>query len=231
MRVAGVMSGTSLDGIDVAIADITGRGWSKRIVPVTHHTVPYSARLRETILSVSNRETHIAVVSRLHALLGELYAAALLSTCKRAGLEAASLELIGCHGQTIFHEGAGSRFLGRRIASTLQIGDGAVVAERLGAPVVSDFRTRDMAAGGRGAPLVPYVDYLVFRHHRRGRVALNIGGIANITAIPAGAKSSDVLAFDTGQIGRAFDALIAGYTNRKRRFDRHRSIPSPGPVR
>jgi anhydro-N-acetylmuramic acid kinase len=104
----------------------------------------------------------------------------------------------GCHGQTIYHQGEPRPFLGRPVAATLQIGEAGVIAEALGVPVVSDFRMRDMAAGGKGAPLVPYVDYLLFRHAKRGRVALNIGGIANITAIPPGAPSGAVMAFDTG---------------------------------
>jgi anhydro-N-acetylmuramic acid kinase len=133
-------------------------------------------------------------ISRLNFRLGELYARAVLRAIRRYG----PVELIGCHGQTIYHEGG---------AHTLQIGEAAVVAERTGVPVVSNFRARDIAAGGQGAPLVPYVDYLLFRHPKRTRIALNIGGIANITVIPAGAAPGDVVAFDTGPGNMVIDAL------------------------
>ena len=186
MRIAGIMSGTSLDGIDVAIVDIRGSGWKMRVTPVAAHTVPYTAALRRDLLAVSNTHTHTAAIARLHFLLGELYAKAVKHTCRRSKTPLESIELIGCHGQTIFHEGAGVRFHGHRVASTLQIGEAAVIAERTGLPVISDFRPRDIAAGGRGAPLVPYVDYLLFRHPKRGRVALNIGGIAQHLGDPAG---------------------------------------------
>ncbi len=214
MRVAGIMSGTSLDGIDVAIVDLR-RG----VRMLAFHTTPYPDRLRDALLAVSNAQTHTARIARLHFLLGELYARAVRDTCRRARIPLASVKLIGCHGQTIFHEGAPVDVLGTRVASTLQIGQPAIIAERLGIPVVSDFRPRDMAAGGRGAPLVPFVDYLLFRHARRGRVALNIGGIANLTAIPAAARPEDVIAFDTGPGNMVIDALAARYTGGRLRYD------------
>lgn len=226
MRVAGIMSGTSLDGIDVAIVDITGRGWSKKIETVAFSTRAYPKKVRESILGVSNTPTHTATISRLNVLLGELYAEAVLGACEKYRLPATSIELIGCHGQTIFHEGQGARFLGRTIASTMQIGEAAVIAERTGIPVISNFRARDMAAGGKGAPLVPYVDYLLFRHPSRGRVALNIGGIANITAIPAGAAPEDVIAFDTGPGNMVMDALVHRHTGTL--FDRGGRIAARG---
>jgi anhydro-N-acetylmuramic acid kinase len=193
MRVAGVMSGTSLDGIDVAVVEIAGR----RIETVGFRTTPYSAAVRAAILAVSDTTTRTAAISRLGFQLGELYARAILRAVRRFG----PVKLIGCHGQTIYHEGA---------ANTLQIGEAAVIAERTGVPVVSNFRARDIAAGGQGAPLVPYVDYLLFRHPRRTRIALNIGGIANITAIPAGADVAGVVAFDTGPGNMVIDALARG---------------------
>lgn len=230
MRVAGIMSGTSLDGIDVAIVEIEGRGWSKRVRTVAFHTQPYPGRVRRAILAVSNREAHTGEVARLDFLLGELYAEALLETARRARVRPASIELIGCHGQTIFHEGQPVRFLGRRVASTLQIGEAAVLAERTGIPVVADFRPRDIAAGGRGAPLVPYVDYLLFRHPRLGRVALNLGGIANITAIPPGAAPEEVTAFDTGPGNMVIDALVEIHTAGKWKYDRNGRLARQGRV-
>jgi anhydro-N-acetylmuramic acid kinase len=184
------MSGTSLDGIDVAIVEVAGR----RIRTAGFQTTPYAAAVRSAILAVSDAATQTADLSRLNFQLGELYARAVLRAVWRFG----AVELIGCHGQTVYHQGG---------AHSLQIGEAAVVAERTGVPVVSNFRARDIAAGGQGAPLVPFVDYLLFRHRTRTRIALNIGGIANITVIPAGAPADRVVAFDTGPGNMAIDAL------------------------
>jgi len=213
--VAGVMSGTSLDGIDVAIVDIRG----KLIRPLAFYSKPYPKAVREALLGVSNAMTHTATIARLHFLLGELYADAVKKASRRH--EAA---LIGMHGQTIYHEASPVDYLGRRVASTLQIGEAAVVAERTGIRTISNFRERDIAAGGQGAPLVPFVDYVLFRHAKRGRVALNIGGIANITMIPAGAKSEDVIAFDTGPGNMVIDALVAHHSEGRQHYDRNGSI-------
>jgi anhydro-N-acetylmuramic acid kinase len=214
------MSGTSLDGIDVAIVDISG----KKIDCRAFHSVPYPKAVREALLSVSNNITHTATISRLNFLLGALYADAIHETCRRCRVKLGTIELCGLHGQTIFHEGQPVEYLGMRVASTLQIGEAAVVAERTGIRTISNFRERDIAAGGRGAPLVPYVDYLLFRHRRIGRVALNIGGIANITVIPAGAKPADIIAFDTGPGNMIIDTLVAHKTQGRQRYDRNGRI-------
>jgi anhydro-N-acetylmuramic acid kinase len=198
MRVAGLISGTSVDGIDVAVVDIDGD-----IQVVATKTVPYPPEVRGAILSVSNAATHTATIARLNFLLGELFAEALQKT----GVPLETIELIGSHGQTIFHEGQAVDFLGRKVASTLQIGEAAVIAERTGIETIADFRTSDIAAGGNAAPLAPFLDYQLFRHPERGRVALNIGGIANITVIPANASAGDVIAFDTGPGNMLMDAL------------------------
>jgi len=216
MRVAGLMSGTSLDGIGVAIVDING----KKINCRAFHSIPYPKAVREALLSVSNNITHTATISRLNFLLGALYADAIHETCRRHRLKIETIELCGLHGQTIFHEGQPVEYLGMRVASTLQIGEAAVVAERTGIHTISNFRERDIAAGGRGAPLVPFVDYLLFRHRRIGRIALNIGGIANITVIPAAAKPADVIAFDTGPGNMIIDALVSHKTQGRQRYDR-----------
>jgi anhydro-N-acetylmuramic acid kinase len=216
MRVVGLMSGTSLDGIDVAIVDISG----KKIDCRAFHSIPYPKAVREALLSVSNNITHTATISRLNFLLGALYADAIHETCRRCRVKIGTIELCGLHGQTIFHEGQPVEYLGMRVASTLQIGEAAVVAERTGIRTISNFRERDIAAGGRGAPLVPYVDYLLFRHRRIGRIALNIGGIANITVIPAAAKPADIIAFDTGPGNMIIDTLVAHKTDGRQRYDR-----------
>lgn len=218
MRVAGVMSGTSLDGIDVAIVDIRGR----RFTTVACRSAPYPAAVRQGILAISDATTSTARIARMHFQLGELYAQAVRETCRKARIPLASVELIGSHGQTIYHEGG---------ACTLQIGEAGVIAERTGIPVVCDFRPRDIAAGGEGAPLVPYVDYLLYRDRRRGRIALNIGGIANLTAIPAAGRAEEVVAFDTGPGNMVIDALVREYTEGRRNYDRGGRIAAGGNVR
>jgi anhydro-N-acetylmuramic acid kinase len=218
------MSGTSLDGIDVAIVDIN----RKKIRPVAFHSVAYPKAVREALLSVSNNITHTATIARLNFLLGALYADAVHETCRRKRILLKSIDLCGLHGQTIFHEGQPVEYLGMRVASTLQIGEAAVVAERTGIRTISNFREPDIAAGGKGAPLVPYVDYLLFRHRRIGRIALNIGGIANITAIPAAAKSDQITAFDTGPGNMIVDALVAHKTEGRQRYDRDGRIARAG---
>ena len=149
--------------------------------------------------------THASVadLARLNFLLAELYADAVLATQRRFREKA---DLIGCHGQTLYHQGEPALFLGRKLAVTWQTGEGAVIAARVGVPVVSDFRPADMAAGGKGAPLVPFLDYLLYRDPRVGRIVQNIGGIANLTAIPAGALPNRVTAFDTGPGNMVIDA-------------------------
>jgi anhydro-N-acetylmuramic acid kinase len=230
MRVAGIMSGTSLDGIDVAIVDIGRKRGAISVSPVVFRSTPYPKLVREALLAVSNSTAHISTIARLNFLLGELYAAAFRETCRRARIRLDSIALCGMHGQTIFHEGGPVEYLGRRVASTLQIGEAAVVAERTGVRVISNFRERDIAAGGKGAPLVPLIDYLLFRHPRIARVALNIGGIANITVIPAGADREDVIAFDTGPGNMVIDALVARSTKGRLRFDRDGRTARSGSV-
>jgi anhydro-N-acetylmuramic acid kinase len=212
MRVAGLISGTSVDGIDVAIVDIEESPEGALNV-LCHRTVPYPAKVRQAILAVSNANTHTASIARLNFLLGELFAEAVIGTCEQFSVPLASVDLIGSHGQTIFHEGEPIEYLGRPIASTLQIGEPAVIAERTGIRTIGDFRTADIAAGGKGAPLVPFLDYRLFRHPTIGRIALNIGGIANFTVIPANATLDQVVAFDTGPGNMVMDALMgeAGY--------------------
>lgn len=203
MRVAGLISGTSVDGIDVAICEID----ETAIQLIAHDTVPYPREVRAAILAVSNTYTHTANISRLNFLLGELFAEALIATAAKNRIPMQSIQLIGSHGQTIFHEADPVEFCGRDVASTMQIGEGSVITLRTSIATFTDFRTADIAAGGKGAPLVPFLDYRLFRSDTIGRVALNIGGIANITVIPAKATPADVVAFDTGPGNMVMDAL------------------------
>jgi anhydro-N-acetylmuramic acid kinase len=188
--------------------------------------------VRQAILRLANGgATTTAEISQLNFLLGEEFAAAAIEACKQWRLPLEKLSLIGSHGQTIFHQGAASRFLGsRRVASTLQVGEPSIIAERTGVTTIGDFRPADMAAGGQGAPLVPFVDYLLYRDGKLGRVALNIGGIANITLIPASARLEDVLAFDTGPGNMVIDALVESISGGRKSYDKDARIALRGRV-
>lgn len=254
MNVAGVMSGTSADGINVALVRIVeqvrpssraasgdssgsrGRGPALSLPKgrprhitfslLGHAEYSYPAKVREAVLAAMNAShASVADLARLNFLLGELYADAVLATQARFKVKA---ELIGCHGQTLYHQGEAAPFLGRRVAATWQTGEAALIAARVGVPVVSDFRPADMAAGGKGAPLVPYLDYLLFRDPRVGRIVQNVGGIANLTAIPAGASASDVVAFDIGPGNMVIDAVMERLFGKP--FDRGGKIAGSGNV-
>ncbi len=205
MIVAGVMSGTSVDGIDVALIRASRAASETRVKLLGHASFPYPATVRRMVLDAMNSQrASVADLARLNFLLGELYADAVLSAQKKLRTKA---ELIGCHGQTLYHQGTPALFLGRKLTVTWQTGEAAAIAARTGVPVVSDFRPADMAAGGKGAPLVPYLDYLLYRDTHVGRIALNIGGIANVTAILANASLQQIFAFDTGPGNMLIDAL------------------------
>jgi anhydro-N-acetylmuramic acid kinase len=232
MRVIGMMSGTSADGIDVALAEISGAPPRLSAKLSGHYHAAFPRLVREAILRLANgAPTTTAEISQLNFLLGEEFARAAIAACAKWRLPMRKVGLIGSHGQTIFHQSLPSRFLStRRIASTLQIGEASIIAERTGVPTIADFRPADMAAGGHGAPLVPFVDYLLFRSEQIGRVALNIGGIANVTVIPAGAKPEGVFAFDTGPGNMIIDALVEHYTRARERYDRGARMASRGRV-
>ena len=240
MIVAGVMSGTSADGINVALVRVTDRGNGNvrsqrqrlrgqeypRYTLLAHSEYPFPAPVRRAILQMMNAErASVADLARLNFLLGELYAEAVAKTVRKHRVK---LDLAGCHGQTLYHQGTAASFLGSKVAVTWQTGEGAVIAARLGVPVVSDFRPADMAAGGKGAPLVPYFDYLTYCDEGVGRIAQNIGGIANLTAIPAGATLRQVVAFDTGPGNMVIDAVTEKLFGR--RYDRDGRIAASGRV-
>lgn len=211
MIVAGILSGTSADGIDVALVRFAGKrsagDFSLDFELLGHEHFPYPQAVRTAVLSAMNAgRASVADLSRLNFLLGGLYAEAAARAQRSARVR--RLDLVGCHGQTVYHQGQAAIYSGRKIACTWQTGEAAVIAARLGVPVVSDFRPADMAVGGKGAPLVPFLDYALFRDRRVGRIVQNIGGIANLTAIPAGAKPGDVLAFDTGPGNMVIDQLM-----------------------
>jgi anhydro-N-acetylmuramic acid kinase len=229
--VAGVMSGTSADGINVALVRIgagarTRGAASGSIKLLGHAEYSYPSKVRAAVLAAMNAtNASVADLSRLNFVLGELYADAVIATERRFRVKAA---LIGCHGQTLYHQGDARPFLGRKVFATWQTGEGAIIASRVGVPVVSDFRPADMAAGGKGAPLVPYLDYLWFRDAKVGRIVQNIGGIANLTAIPSGADAAEIFAFDTGPGNMVMDAVTEHLFNRA--YDRDGKIAASGTV-
>jgi anhydro-N-acetylmuramic acid kinase len=221
MRVIGMMSGTSADGIDVALARISGAPPAIAAKFEGHYHVRFPARVREANLRLANgATTTTAEISQLNFLLGEEFARAATAACRNWRVPLRQISLIGSHGQTIFHQGVAARFLGRRMASTLQIGEPSIIAGQTGVTTIGDFRPADMAAGGQGAPLVPFVDYLLYRHARIGRVALNIGGIANLTVIPAGARPGQLFAFDIGPGNMVIDAIVENATRGRAHYDR-----------
>jgi len=221
----GIMSGTSADGIDVALVRISGN--AATLVDLA--SFPFPARVRNAILQMGEgRAVTTREISQLNFLLGEEFAAAALAACRKFRVLPSRVAVIGSHGQTVFHQGLAAQFCGRRIASTLQIGEPSVIAARTGITTVGYFRPADMAAGGQGAPLVPFVDYLLYRHKRIGRAALNIGGIANVTAIPAGAAIEDLFAFDTGPGNMVIDALVRHFTGGRKAFDRNAGMAVRG---
>ena len=227
--VLGLMSGTSADGIDVALARISGAPPHLNAKLLGHTSFNFPPGLRKEILRVAEQQPISAGdLSQLNFRLGQIYADAVLAACKRFKVAPKRIGLIGNHGQTIFHQGQPAPYFGKPIASTLQIGEGSVIAARSGITTVSDFRPADMALGGQGAPLVPYVDYLLYRHAKLGRVSLNLGGIANITVIPASARPSQVFAFDTGPANMLIDALVQHFTRGRQRFDKDARLAQSG---
>jgi len=180
--------------------------------------------VRKLILRTMNaRFANVADLSRLNFLLGDLYANAVRTAQRRARLEC---ELVGCHGQTLYHQGESRLFLGSRVSCTWQTGEAAAIAAKVGVPVVSDFRPADVAAGGKGAPLVPFLDYVLYRHRRYGRIVQNLGGIANLSAIPPRAMPESVIAFDTGPGNMVIDAVTEHLFDRP--FDRNGRLAARG---
>ena len=223
MLVIGLMSGTSADGIEVALARLEEKkeergGVSRELVG--HATVPMAKAVRAEVLRIGEGARVTAgELSQLNFRLGEEFAGAVLKGCKKFGVKPQQVDLIGSHGQTVFHQGKPFPFLGRKTASTLQIGEPAVIAARTGITTIGDFRVADVAAGGQGAPLVPFADWVLFGDEKVGRILLNLGGIANVSVIPARGNPAEVFAFDTGPANMVIDALVAGFTKGKKRFD------------
>jgi anhydro-N-acetylmuramic acid kinase len=230
LLVVGLMSGTSADGVDAALVRIRGHGQSLSVTPIAFQALPYSVALQQRILAASTTGT-VSEICHLNVLLGELFGRAALRVMKAARCKPSEIHLIGSHGQTIQHRpmpiyesGVGP------LRSTLQIAEPAVIAERTGVTTVADFRPRDMAAGGQGAPLTPYAHYLLLRHPRRARLIVNLGGISNVTYLPAGGALKAVQAFDTGPGNMVLDGLVRHTTGGRLKMDAEGRLASGGEV-
>jgi anhydro-N-acetylmuramic acid kinase len=229
MVVAGVMSGTSADGVDVAVCRVSparGKDGTPGVKLLGHVGMAYPKAVRAAVLyAMDAKAISVAELARLNWRLGEVYADAVEKAQASVGVK---VGLVGCHGQTVYHQGAADKYLGKALRATWQMGEAAVIAERLRVPVVSDFRPADLAAGGQGAPLVPMLDYTLFRSAKVSRVLQNLGGIGNLTAIPAKAGVDGVMAFDTGPGNMVIDACMRRLYERE--FDRGGTVGRSGRV-
>ncbi len=219
-KIIGLMSGTSHDAIDAALVGITGSGEATKLRIIAHNEYPYPGDVREIISGImANGASSLKQFAGFDFLMAEVFAEAALKITDEAGLTPADIDLIASHGQTVFHSPAPETIANRGIKSTLQAGRPSVIAERTGITTAGDFRSADIAAGGEGAPLVPFADFILFSDPSKGRICLNIGGIANITCLPASAKIDDVSAFDTGPGNCLLDILSFKTSDGKENFD------------
>jgi anhydro-N-acetylmuramic acid kinase len=224
------MSGTSADGIDAALVRVSGSGESISASVIGYQEIPYPEAVRRAVLALFALDAPIADVCRMNFALGRLFAEAALTLIEQHDLRPSDVDIIASHGQTVCHLPAGGPYADSGGGSTLQIGEPAVIAELTGIVVVADFRARDMAAGGQGAPLAPYADYALFRHPEKTRVVQNIGGIANMTLLPAGGGLDDVIAFDTGPGNMIVDALVTAFSHGEMAFDQDGELSALGQV-
>ena len=229
LRVIGLMSGTSADGMDAALTEITGFGLSTIVNMLSFVSVPYAEDVREEILRLaSGRSGGSRELCLFSFLLGQLSLDACRAACEKAHVDPASVDLVGSHGQTLYHVPAAENYLGRPVRGTLQLGEASVIAEGLGCPVVSDFRVRDMAAGGQGAPLVPYTEYLLYRREDQTVALQNMGGIGNITVLPRDGRMEDTFAFDTGPGNMVMDQIVSRMTGGAMRYDENGALAASG---
>ena len=229
--VIGLMSGTSADGVDAALCRITGHGTATKVEQLGFVFDPFDTQVRDEILRLAGgQEATAADFCRINFLLGRLYAETSLRLCRECGVEPKDIDLVGSHGQTLWHIPQPETYLGQTFRSTLQLGECSVLTETFGCPVVGDFRVRDVAAGGLGAPLVPYSEYLIYRSETKCIALQNIGGIGNITCLPPACKPEEVFAFDTGPGNMVMDAVYGAITHGEKRFDEGGAFAAKGRV-
>ncbi|MBQ9263053.1 MAG: anhydro-N-acetylmuramic acid kinase [Clostridia bacterium] len=227
--VIGLMSGTSADGMDAALVEITGSGVETKVRQLGFVSLPYTEEMRREILRLAEgKEGGSHDLCLFNFLLGELSLEACLAVCKQAEADPRQIDLVGSHGQTLYHIPVAEAYAGRSVRGTLQLGEASVICEGLGCPVVSDFRVRDMAAGGQAAPLVPYAEYLLYRKDNQTVGLQNIGGIGNLTVLPKGGAPEDTFAFDTGPGNMVMDQVISRITGGKQRYDEGGQLAAQG---
>ena len=224
-NVIGLMSGTSADGVDVALVEITGSGLGTEIELITFETIPYTSQTRERIFDLFSVETaRVDEICAMNFVLGKRFAENVLAVLEKVGIASTEIDLIGSHGQTIHHLPSAVP------PATLQIGEPSVIAHETGIPTIADFRVADVAAGGEGAPLIAYPDFLLFHHPTQTIGLLNIGGISNLTVLPAGKNIEAVHASDTGPGNMVLDACVEKITNGAKQFDENGELAHQGNV-
>lgn len=229
--VIGIMSGTSVDGIDVGLVKIKGHGLKSSVELIAFENYPFSNEVREQIFRLFELESsNVKDISQMNFLLGELYTQAVFQICEKANFKVTDVDLVGCHGQTIYHHPQVEVMDGINVSSTFQIGEGSVIAKKTGIVTINDFRVGDMALGGLGAPLVPYPEFLLYRSHEKNIALQNIGGIGNVTILPAGCSLLDVYAFDTGPGNMVMDGVIHYLTDGAQSYDVNGEIAGKGHV-
>jgi anhydro-N-acetylmuramic acid kinase len=224
MNVIGLMSGTSVDGVDAALVEISGAPPNLSVREIALLTQPYDEATRTAVLALCRPDAPLLALGRVRILLGHRFAEAALAVIAQAGVAPTALAIIGSHGQTVYHAPDGD------LPFTLQIGDPAIITARTGLPTVADFRAADVAAGGQGAPLVPYPDWLMWHHPTHTRALQNIGGIANVTCLPSGGGPESIVAFDTGPGNVLIDGIAARASNGALRCDRNGALAAQGKV-
>ena len=228
-NVIGLMSGTSFDGIDACLVKITGNGLSTEIEIIEFETYPYKEEIRELIFDASKEQTgRVDKICQLNFTLGKLFADAAVQIAGKSSIPISDIDIIGSHGQTIYHISSLKEKADKKVRSTLQIAEPSVIAQETGVTTVGDFRTRDIAAGGEGAPLVPYADFILFGKDGIGRAVQNIGGIANVTFLPAGCSINEIIAFDNGPGNMIIDRFAEIITEGKLKYDKDGELASKG---
>jgi len=227
----GLMSGTSADGISTIIVKLKGN-WTETKFKIIHYrTKKYPEKIRKEIFKIFQPETgKVDNICMMNFVLGEIFAEAALETIDEAGLKRTEIDFIASHGQTIHHMPKMKKIYTYMARSTLQIGEPSIIAERTGILTIADFRPRDIAAGGEGAPISAYADYILFRSKTKSRAVQNIGGIANVTCIPRNSKPEGIIAFDTGPGNMMIDGIIEYLTRGKMTFDENGKIAARGKV-
>lgn len=229
--VIGLMSGTSCDGIDAALVRISGSGLESRVQELGFVSIPYERAFRERLLLLaqghSGGSEELLMVS---VRLGELFVLAARKVCDLGSIPYDSIDLIGSHGHTLYHIPQSRTYFDAEVRGSLQVGEASLLAEAFSCATVSDFRVRDMAAGGQGAPLVPYTEYLLFRDKDKHVALLNLGGIGNITILAKGCTQQDVIAFDTGPANMVIDAFVYRYSGGRTFFDKDGEMAGQGTI-